>query len=965
MKKSQKKSRKKSTSKLYAKYGGMHKYKKGGKVPKYELGSDQYSGTSQNLVQTNTGTTETTGTTGTTNATQTQEVPKKRYEGAKGMSTGDIASNALGVATGVGGVVTSAMEDTRVSKGQRLSQNLGRKVSGKIGGLQGKRKDARIAKNVGTTIAAAGAFIPLAGPIISAVGGAISGISAGFENKYDKDIAGAYGDYEGQLKQRDMMEDNAAKKRVENAKMQEYDYFSGMGNTQSARDGGLLKYGYGGKMEYQKGGEKDRRGVKKMTEFSNNFIKVAGSPVQGVVTVADKYMKSQHPAVANFPYEDALNYYINPITEKGGRGMKKLDNFLDKTERQITDTLFSKSQEKGNQADRKDGLNQYRTGGKLPKEVLESRLESHMSDSEAQDYIDSYKNGGLWANIHAKRARGEAPAKPGDEDYPTAKALRESKRDGGLMKYQEGGFMSPAMDFFRDGGETDIVYQDGGAGIVTPAPGALTRIEGGADHEEKNNLGVKGVPNGVPVAFDGNEVQGEVENREVIDDTSMTEEILEASTNRGGGLAKGPYMFSEDMGVDGSRGKNRTGPSYADARMMIAKLPPEQQMEATRTLMKSQEMASGDPARAAKAGTYRDGGIQKYQTGNSRGFSMIQPRGTFDDPVPQKQKFVSPFASKEEERAFQDYANAQEAGVTNGYGWGPKSAYAYGEYGDEFAKAQQNFNQNVAPITPTTWAQANTSPALAASTPTVPVASFNQGPLTRKGMRQQNRQQNLKDFKAGFNEYAGGAAALLGGVARAAALGSIDPNEAPPPVSARDVKVEKMYRTGVKDMQAGRREAELLAAMNKDKIVGDPTRRYNTLRQEGFRQAEQERGRIDELNAKMAYQYDSGNLEAKLRADTANQGKDLKTSESISRIMDKVIDTRRNQKIAGGEIFAQSMKDFQSWKANQDLTRAMEGDRNVMSNFYNNNYPAFARKFKKGNPNATALEINQAFLASV
>jgi hypothetical protein len=28
------------------------------------------------------------------------------------------------------------------------------------------------------------------------------------------------------------------------------------------------------------------------------------------------------------------------------------------------------------------------------------------------------KNKGLWANIHAKRKRGEKPAKPGDEDYP-------------------------------------------------------------------------------------------------------------------------------------------------------------------------------------------------------------------------------------------------------------------------------------------------------------------------------------------------------------------------------------------------------------------------------------------------------------------------------------------------------------------------------------------------------------------
>jgi hypothetical protein len=29
---------------------------------------------------------------------------------------------------------------------------------------------------------------------------------------------------------------------------------------------------------------------------------------------------------------------------------------------------------------------------------------------------------GLWANIHAKRARGEKPAKPGDPDYPDQEA---------------------------------------------------------------------------------------------------------------------------------------------------------------------------------------------------------------------------------------------------------------------------------------------------------------------------------------------------------------------------------------------------------------------------------------------------------------------------------------------------------------------------------------------------------------
>ena len=35
---------------------------------------------------------------------------------------------------------------------------------------------------------------------------------------------------------------------------------------------------------------------------------------------------------------------------------------------------------------------------------------------------------GLYANIHAKRKRGESPAKPGDEDYPAKDAFKKSAR---------------------------------------------------------------------------------------------------------------------------------------------------------------------------------------------------------------------------------------------------------------------------------------------------------------------------------------------------------------------------------------------------------------------------------------------------------------------------------------------------------------------------------------------------------
>ena len=35
---------------------------------------------------------------------------------------------------------------------------------------------------------------------------------------------------------------------------------------------------------------------------------------------------------------------------------------------------------------------------------------------------------GLYANIHAKRKRGEAPAKPGSKDYPAKDALKQAAR---------------------------------------------------------------------------------------------------------------------------------------------------------------------------------------------------------------------------------------------------------------------------------------------------------------------------------------------------------------------------------------------------------------------------------------------------------------------------------------------------------------------------------------------------------
>ena len=45
------------------------------------------------------------------------------------------------------------------------------------------------------------------------------------------------------------------------------------------------------------------------------------------------------------------------------------------------------------------------------------------------------KRKGLWANIHAKRKRGERPAKPGEKGYPkTLDIMKEGGSVKGLKK---------------------------------------------------------------------------------------------------------------------------------------------------------------------------------------------------------------------------------------------------------------------------------------------------------------------------------------------------------------------------------------------------------------------------------------------------------------------------------------------------------------------------------------------------
>ena len=83
---------------------------------------------------------------------------------------------------------------------------------------------------------------------------------------------------------------------------------------------------------------------------------------------------------------------------------------------------------------------------KVPEMFSKLKFKKSKKTNEEVEHLDEKKKlPGLWANIHAKRKRGEAPAKPGDEDYPKTLNIEDAnpcwtgyKRKPGTKKYEPG-----------------------------------------------------------------------------------------------------------------------------------------------------------------------------------------------------------------------------------------------------------------------------------------------------------------------------------------------------------------------------------------------------------------------------------------------------------------------------------------------------------------------------------------------
>ena len=143
------------------------------------------------------------------------------------------------------------------------------------------------------------------------------------------------------------------------------------------------------------------------------------------------------------------------------------------------------------------------------------------------------KKKGLYANIHAKRARGEAPAKPGDEDYPAKDAFKKAAKTAKKEHYD----WREDFDFVIEKKSDDC----------------------GCDHTPK-----KGVKNKITVMPEvkTEEVEQVAEADSLAAMAARREKRLKAQRKREGTTGAG-HDFGHDYGISSAERKKRQDKEFA------------------------------------------------------------------------------------------------------------------------------------------------------------------------------------------------------------------------------------------------------------------------------------------------------------------------------------------------------------------------------------------------------------------
>ena len=85
-----------------------------------------------------------------------------------------------------------------------------------------------------------------------------------------------------------------------------------------------------------------------------------------------------------------------------------------------------------------------------------------MEKKKFTQFVSEGKKKGLWDNIHAKRNRGEKPAKPGDKDYPKTLNVEGAAWTKKAGKNKEGGL--------NEKGRKSYERENPGSDLKAPQP---------------------------------------------------------------------------------------------------------------------------------------------------------------------------------------------------------------------------------------------------------------------------------------------------------------------------------------------------------------------------------------------------------------------------------------------------------------------------------------------------------------
>lgn len=336
--------------------------------------------------------------------------------------------------------------------------------------------------------------------------------------------------------------------------------------------------------------------------------------------------------------------------------------------------------------------NDYAKGGKLPESVLRSRLESHMSKSEADDYINSYKKGGnmikradgsysqrgLWDNIRANKGSGKKPTK---EMLKQEKKIKGNKKAYGSNMYNNGGF---------------------GMNTMNEIP--VTEFNAGGTHEQ-NPLG--GIPQGMGTNGKVNLVeQGELKITDPRDPSGQSKFIVSAQKD---------MIITKEIAEENNLPKTFVNKTVRKAADMLLRKDSRREGDTIEENSKQQDLIGFLQAHETLTAMKEAEQNAEFQE------KMI----TLSEEYPEQMATIMPPQSEMETEMVPEMPNQIPLGMAMRYG-GKNKKYKYG-YGSNMYTMGTNVHQvdpNMTSFTPTFPDPTPFSPGVADSLPLRPLAEM-------------------------------------------------------------------------------------------------------------------------------------------------------------------------------------------------------------------------------------------------